>query len=97
MCLYGFFKIIDKKKGKRILEELHATTNEMGAKILEFIYDTKCFGNIILKIEKDDKIYKYVVDRNEIYAEHDPKYFYKCEYPEEPYKKIIELIRKLND
>lgn len=97
MCFYGLFKIIDKKKGKQILSELSTVTDEIGAEILEFVYDTKYFGNIIFKFKKNDRIYKYVVDRNEIYAEHDLKYFYKCEYPEEPYKKIIELIQQLND
>lgn len=97
MCLSGIFTIIDKKKGKRILTELNAATNEIGAEILKFEYDVKCFGNIIFKFKKDEKIYEYVVDRSEIYAKHDRKYFYKCEYPEEPYKKLIELIHELKD
>ena len=86
MGLFDIFTIIDKKKGKRIFIELNAATDEIGAEIIEFEDDAKCFGNIIFKFKKDDKIYEYVVDRSEIYANHDRKFFYKCEYPEEPLK-----------
>ncbi len=93
MCLF-VFKLIDKKEVKRIFAELSAATDEIGAEILEFEFDSKFFGNIILKIKKDDKIYEFIADRDEIYAKHDRKSFL-CQYPEKPYKKIIELIHEL--
>ena len=66
----------------------------MGGEIIHFIYDHKCFGNIILVIKKDDKEYKYVVDRSEIYFNNKMicNDSYCREENKEPYQKLIEII-----
>lgn len=97
MCVYLLFEPYYAIKRRRMLSEMRAATDEIGAEILEFVYDTKCFGNIIFKFKKGDKIYKFVVDRDDIYASHDPHFHIKWHYPEEPYKKLIELIHEIKD
>ena len=99
MYIVPFFNIFFKKRWKKerqfIFSKLTNAVESIDGKIIEFDYFPEAFGNIRLIFKKGDKTYRYIVDRHEIYGP--GLYFYKCEYPEEPYKKLIELIHELKD
>ena len=35
--------------------------------LINFIYDAKCFGNMIAKIKQNGKVHTFITDRGEIY------------------------------
>lgn len=92
---YSFISLFTARHTKKkIFTAINNAVNQIGGEITHFVYDRKCFGNIILVVKKDDKEYKYVVDRGEIYFGN--KGFlnnsYMREENKEPYQKLIEVI-----
>ena len=86
------FKSINKKK--IILAELSNVVKSIGGEIISLDYSLKYFGNIILIFKKNDKVYKYIVDRDEIYF--NKKMICNNSYIREegksPCQKLIEII-----
>ena len=57
-------------------------------------YYPRFFGNIILEFKKNGKMYKYIVDRDEIYLNKEMicNNSYICEEGKSPCQKLIEII-----
>ena len=92
---YFFVSLFTSHSTKRkIFTTINNTVHQMGGEIIHFVYDSKYFGNIILMVKKDNKEYKYVVDRGEIYLNNtwicDNSYM--REENKDPHKKLIEVI-----
>ena len=94
--IYYFFISLftARRTQKAITTAINNAVNQTGGEIIDFIYDRKHFGNIILVVKKDDKEYKYVVDRSEIYFNNQMvcNDSYCREENKEPYQKLIEII-----
>ena len=90
------FKFIKTKSTpkKTIILEITNAVKQVEGEIIQIHYDTSFFGNIILLAKKGDKIYKYVVDRSEIYFNNQIicNDSYCREENKEPYQKLIEII-----
>ena len=92
---YSFISLFTIRRTKqKIFTAINNAVHQTGGEIIHFVYDHKCFGNIILVVKKDDREYKYVVDRGEICFGN--KGFlnnsYMREENKEPYQKLIEVI-----
>lgn len=65
------------------------------AKLIEFSYDDKCFGNMVVKIKQNGKLYAFTTDRGEIY--HNNKMLFGNSYHNtgeaDTFTKLIEGIR----
>ena len=63
--------------------------------LIDFIYDSKCFGNMIAKIKQNGKVHTFITDRGEIYHNHemlcDSSYQYKEK--EDTFPKLIQMIK----
>ena len=89
-----FIQSIKQCNKKTIVTTINNVVNQIGGEITHFVYDRKYFGNIILVVKKDDKEYRYVVDRSEIYFNNKMvcNDSYCREENKEPYQKLVEII-----
>ncbi len=66
------------------------------ASLDEFLYDAQCFGNMIVRINKDGKLHTFVTDRGEIYHDKvmlwDGYYHYKEK--QDNFRKLLQVISK---
>lgn len=96
--LYIYYYLLDlfteSRTKKKIFTAINNVVNQIGGEITHFVYDRKYFGNIILVVKKDNKEYKYVIDRSEIYFGNKMicNNSYYREENKEPYQKLIEVI-----
>jgi hypothetical protein len=63
--------------------------------LIDFIYDSKCFGNMIAKIKQNGKVHTFITDRGEIYHNNemlcDSSYRYKEK--EDTFPKLLQMIK----
>lgn len=63
--------------------------------LIDFIYDSKCFGNMIAKIKQNGKVHTFITDRGEIYHNDemlcDSSYQYKEK--EDTFPKFLQMIK----
>ena len=61
--------------------------------LVDFIYDSKCFGNMIVKIKQNKKLHTFITDRGEIYHNNvmlcDSSY--QCQ--EDAFFKLLQIIK----
>lgn len=87
-----YFKSLKMKK--TAVTEISKAVKSIGGEIICLEYSIKYFGNIILIFKKNDKEYKYVVDRHEIYFNKQMvcNNLYVRKEGKDSYKKLIEII-----
>lgn len=96
--LYIYYYFINlftaRRTEKNIFTSINNAVNQTGGEITHFVYDWKYFGNITLIAKKDDKEYKYFVDRGDIYFNNKGlmNSSYMKEENKQPYQKLIEII-----
>ena len=76
--------------------ELVRLCEKYNAKIIQYEYHKKTFGNFVIKIEYNNKIYTLVTDRGEIFLD---TYFlsnndYHVAGHDDTFSKILELLRR---
>ena len=83
-----------KSEKKIIFTELNNTAKMIGGEIVLLEYYPKYFGNIIFHLKRNDKVYEYIVDRDEIYFNKQMvcNNSYVREEGKEPYQKLIEIV-----
>jgi len=77
-------------------KQIENLVNKKGGKLLEFTYYKKIFGNVVAKIEYNNEIHEFVIDRGEIY--HNKRYICNSSYQFKekviPLVKLLEIIDK---
>ena len=67
------------------------------ATLIDFLYDSKCFGNMIVKINQNGKTHIFITDRGKIYHNNemlcDSSYQYKEK--EDTLPKLLQMIRNI--
>ena len=65
--------------------------------LIDFRYDAKCFGNMIVKIKQNEIIHVFITDRGEIYHNDemlcDSSYRYKEK--EDTFPKLLQMIKNV--
>ena len=65
------------------------------AMLIDFLYDSKCFGNMIVKIKQNRINHTFITDRGEIY--HNKKMVcdnsYQYKENEDTFSKLIQIIK----
>ena len=65
--------------------------------LIDFLYDAKCFGNMIVKINQNGKAHIFITDRGEIYHNDemlcDSSYQYKEK--EDTFPKLLQMIKNV--
>ncbi|MBP3478882.1 MAG: hypothetical protein J6K03_05285 [Oscillospiraceae bacterium] len=65
------------------------------AKLIDFTYNSKCFGNMTAKIKQSGKVHTFITDRGEIYYNGemvcDSSYRYKEK--EDIFPRLIQMIK----
>ena len=82
------------REKKKCISELQKAVKNIGGEIVYLEYSSKYFGNIILKFKKNNLMYEYVVDRDEIYFNKRMigNNAYIREEGKKHYQKLIEII-----
>lgn len=86
--------LFKSKKNKVVFTALNNTVKKIGGEIVLIEYYPRFFGNIILEFKKNGKMYKYIVDRDEIYLNKEMicNNSYIREEGKSPCQKLIEII-----
>jgi len=55
------------KKKDELLLQINKLLVNKNAKLIEFTYYQKVFGNLVVKIEFNNSLHEFIIDRSDIY------------------------------
>lgn len=55
------------KKKDELLLQINELLVKKNAKLIEFTYYKKVFGNVVVKIEFNNNLHEFIIDRSDIY------------------------------